>query len=921
MLGQTINHYKITAKLGEGGMGAVYRATDTRLGREVALKILPARFVRDRQRMARFQREAEVLASLNHPHINIVHGLEESGEVRALVLELVEGPTLGERIAAGPVPVEEALRMALEIAQALEEAHEKGIIHRDLKPANVKIAPEGTVKVLDFGLAKALEPQLSEQELAKSPTLTLEATQEGIVLGTAAYMSPEQARGQVVDKRTDIWSFGLVLFEMLTGQGLYAGKSFTETLAAVIHQEPSLDQLPKDTPWKIRELLERCLRKDHKMRLRDMGDARITIQECLAGSPTTLKKELLSPPVQPLWRRLGPWAMVPLLGVVAWSFRSDPPAPEKPVTRFEIPLAEDQVLFHVNRHGLALSPDGTQLAFVSQSWEDDSSRRIQIRSLDQWETTPVPASDKMWQPFFSPDGNWLGFYWAPGPRANRSEWTLKKFSVERGAATTICDCPFSFGASWGADDIFFACKPRGGLWRVSASGGEPEPLTELDQEAGEVSHRLPRVLPDGKTVLFTVLRDEDSAVDWSRAQIAVYSLETGERKSLIEGGSDGRYVPTGHLVFMREATLMAASFDLGDLEVTGPSIPVLEGVSHAIYSGATIWETGVGQFAFSASGSLAYIGGSVAPEPKRELVWVDREGDAEAIGAETLNYLSVRLSPDGSKVALNTRYKSRDIWIYDLVRGARTRDTFSGGLNYYPIWNPDGTAIVFSSDREGVRNLFYKSIDAGGEAKRLLPRQHRQNPSSWHPDGTKLAFVQLEPETSGDIWVLSTKGSPSAEAFVQAPSYESHPEFSPDGHWMAYVSDESGREEVYIKPYPGPGRKQTISTNGGSVPTWAKGGKELFYRSGDGKMMAVEIGIEGNHLTPGNPEELFDTREYGLNITPIRGYDVSPDGGRFLMTRADQAERHRQIQEYYGNKVNIVLNWFEELERLVPTED
>ncbi len=910
MLGQTINHYKITAKLGEGGMGAVYRATDTRLGREVALKILP-------ERLGRFQREAEVLASLNHPHINIVHGLEESDGLRALVLELVEGPTLAERIAEGPIPVEEALRQALEITQALEAPHEKGIIHRDLKPSNVKITPEGGVKVLDFGLAKALETEVSERELANSPTL-LEATQDGMVLGTAAYMSPEQARGKVVDKRTDIWSFGLVLFEMLTGRGMFAGNSLTATMAAVIHQEPPLDQLPKDTPGKIQRLLKRCLRKDRGMRLRDMGEARIAIQECLADRPATLEKEPLAPPPQPLWRRLGPWAAVPLLGVLAWSFRPDPPAPEKPVIRFELPVEKDQVLYHFGRQGLAFSPDGTHLAFVSA--KDEMSNRTNIRFLDRWEST-LPLDEKTWQPFFSPNGKWLGFYWGPGNIRRRLEWQLKKIPVGGGEATKICDCPYSFGASWGAGNtIVYACEGDSGLWQVSALGGEPKKLTELAKEAGERSHRLPHILPDGKTVLFTVVRFELSRVNWSQAQIVAYSLETGKRKLLITGGSDGRYVPTGHLVFMREAILWAAPFDLPSLTMTGKAIPILEGVSHGIHFPRDRFESGAGHFTFSETGSLAYIAGSTYPKGKNRLVWVDRQGKVEVI-SEVGQYWSPRLSPDGSRIA----FRSEDIWTYELVRHTQSPQTFVGGLHYNPIWTPDGTAVVFSSDREGPRNLFWKLIDTGGEAKRLYPSQQRQDPGSWHPDGIRLAFVQENPKkgslenvetwwgfSGGDIWVLSLEDSPSVEFFVEG----THPEFSPDGRWLTYVSYESGRSEVYVQPYPGPGRKTRISTSGGTAPVWTKGESELIYRSRLGGMMAVEIDIEGHNLIPDKPVELF--KGGGIPMGLIRSYDVTPDGERFL-TSHGVASRGKEY--YSAKKVKVVLNWFEELKRLVPTDN
>ena len=635
MIGQSINHYKITAKLGEGGMGVVYQATDTRLGREVALKILPEKFVRDRQRMGRFQREAEVLASLNHPSISIIHGLEEADGVRALVLELVEGSTLAERIAQGPIPVEKALQIALEITQALEAAHEKGIIHRDLKPANVKITSEGTVKVLDFGLAKALETETSNQELANSPTLTLEATREGIVLGTAAYMSPEQARGRELDKRTDIWSFGLVLFEMLTGTGMYAGKSFTETIAAVIHQDPHLEELPNSTPSKIRELLERCLRKDPGLRLRDIGDARITIDECLVEGVTGLEALPPARRSSPIWRQVAPWAAVPVLATLAWLGRADQPTAEKPVSRWEVQASKDERLHSWYRRTLALSPDGTRLAFIANdSGSGTRKTRTLVRELDSWETIPLKIDRLLNQPFFSPDGKWLGGISKVG-KGSEEQIKMMKFPLDGGAAVTLCDCNHPTGASWGSDDtIVFACHPLGPLWRVPASGGEPEQVTKLDRENGELSHRLPHLLPEARAVLFTVVRHSAVPVDWSKAQIVVQSLETGERKLLIENGSDARYVPTGHLVFAREGTLMAVPFDLANLARTGSAVPVLEGVTHSVHIGAQNFETGAAQFAFSNSGTLAYVGGPLYAAGQRRVVWVDRSGVVEPTGIE-----------------------------------------------------------------------------------------------------------------------------------------------------------------------------------------------------------------------------------------------------------------------------------------------
>ncbi len=911
-------------------MGAVYRATDTQLGREVALKILPAQFVRGRQRLGRFQREAEVLASLNHPHISMIHGLEEEGEVRALVLELVEGPTLAERIDEGPIPVEEALGIALEIAQALEAAHEKGIIHRDLKPSNVKITPEGTVKVLDFGLAKALENEVEKQELANSPTLTLEATREGIVLGTAAYVSPEQARGREVDKRTDIWSFGLVLFEMLTGKRMYAGKSSNETLAAVIHQEPSLEELPQDTPWKIRELLERCLRMDSRMRLRDIGDARIAIEECLAGGPPTSEQSLVVPVATPLWRRAVPWMAVPLMAMLAWWVQADTPVPQKPMSRWELPAESGERVFSGYRHALTLSPDGTRLAFVSENRAaaQGSRLRIYLRQLDQWGAQPLQSDRNLGQPFFSPDGRWLGF-WSLGEEGAIPK--LKKIPLEEGSPTTICDCQVPFGASWGSDGtIVFACVSDDTLWRVSASGGEPEQFTKLDKENNEVSHRLPHMLPGGKSVLFTVLRHIIYPVAWKRAQIAVQSLKTGERKTLIEEGSDARYVPTGHLVFAREGTLMALPFDLASLTVTGRPVPVLERVTHSVDTPSGNGQTGAAQFSVSASGALAYVGGPLFPKRQKGLVWVYRDGTVEPIDIEPGDYQGVRLSPDELKVALINRTDRGNIWIYDLERATFSPQTFEETDAWrWPAWTPDGKGLALSSDRKGPVNLFLKRLDGDSESDHLFPSQLRQDLGSFSPDGSEIVFTQLKPETTSldfDIWIGSLQ-SGLAKPLLESRFDEKWPVFSPNGHWLAYGSNESGTNQVYVRSYPGLGGKQQISIAGGVSPTWSGDGSELFYVSSTSRdeewisrMNVVEITVEEGRLTPGKPFALFEGRYEGTN--PARAYDVTGDGQRFLMVpRESPDEWQARFDRYLANKVSIVLNWAEELKRLAPTEN
>ncbi len=914
LAGQEIGFYKILSLLGRGGMGEVYLAQDTNLHRKVALKFLTEQFTQDDERLAQFRREARLLASLNHASIAAIHGLEESGGVRFLVLELVEGETLAQRLSRGPLPVEEALAVSRQIAEGLEAAHESGVIHRDLKPANVKITPDGTVKILDFGLAKAAETGGSEA--ANSRSLTMEATREGIVLGTAAYMSPEQARGQAVDKRTDIWSFGLLLFEMLTGKGMYADKSLTETIAAVIHQEPNLEQLPEDTPQKIRDLLERCLRKDSRMRLRDMGDARITIDEYLRGEGTP-EERLVPLTAPPAWRSLVPWAVVPILVILAGAFRPDAPLTEKPVSRWQIPLEQGQVLGSFRR-GVAFSPDGTLLAFVSAADASFSSpRKIHVRSLDGWTTVPLELGGYGVQPFFSPDGKWLGFHGSADYEKGGEVWKLKKVPLDGGPATTICDCRESYGASWGSDDtIVFACS--GGarvLWRVSAAGGEPEPITELDEEAHEINHRLPHLLPGAKAVLFTVMRYHNWA--WDRAQIAVQSLETGERRVLVESGVDGRYVPTGHLVFVREATLMAAPFDLASLKLRGDPVPVLEGVTQSIHAGNSRLNTAAAQFAFSGTGSLAYVAGSVFPESKAKVVRVDRDGKVKPTNLDRASYSFVRFSPDNSEALVNTLYKKAKILSYDFDRGTSTLETLEGSGSH-PLWSLDGKGFVFSSDRDGSPNLYWKSVQSDGEIERLTVSPYADHAVSWNQDGSKLAFLRLGEKKSAGIWILQMKGNRSAERFPAGGDFKEHPEFSPDGRWLAYVSDETGSREVYVAPYAGPGRRERISTNGGTSPAWTKGGKELVYWDGR-KMWAVEIAPQGSDLNPGKPFALF-TGRYQI-VNPVRGYDVTRDGQRFLMVLSEPSEGgYENRKEFFGNRVDIVVNWFEELERLVPTD-
>ncbi|HUV12920.1 MAG TPA: protein kinase, partial [Acidobacteriota bacterium] len=564
MIGRTIAHFEITAKIGEGGMGEVYQATDTKLNREVALKVLPESFAQDPQRMGRFQREAQVLASLNHPNIAAIHGLEEADGQKALIMELVEGEDLSERIARGPIPLDEALPIALQIAEALEDAHEKGIIHRDLKPANIKLTSEGKVKVLDFGLAKALEEERGAENIANSPTLTMQATQAGVILGTAAYMSPEQAKGQPVDCRADIWAFGTVLYEMLTGNRAFEGGDLSEVMAAVIMKDVDLDTLPDIAPKSIRRLISRCLARDTRKRLRDIGDARLVIEEYLAG-PTedSIEETIPSVATQPLGRRLVPWTVAGvstialIITLIAVLVLRPQPA-SRPLTRIAMVLPSSQQLSGTGRHVVVSSPDGTHLVYSAEN-------QLYLRAMDQLEATPLTGTEGARSPFFSPDGHWVGF-WADGE--------LKKVSISGGTPTTLCEASNPSGASWAGDGRILFARWNEGIFQVSAAGGTKDLLISLD--SGEFAHG-PQVLPGGQSVLFTL----GGTAGWNDAQIMVHSLETGERKVLINGGTDARYVPTGHLVYVRAGTLLAVPFDVGSLEVNGDPVPVVEGVGQA----------------------------------------------------------------------------------------------------------------------------------------------------------------------------------------------------------------------------------------------------------------------------------------------------------------------------------------------------
>ena len=899
--GSKLGSYEVVAPIGSGGMGEVYQAHDTKLGRDVAVKVLPANFVNDPERLSRFQREARMLAALNHPNIATIYGLEQSGAVTCLVMELVPGETLAERVKAGLLGIEEALKIAVQIAEALEAAHEKSIIHRDLKPANVKVTPEGKVKVLDFGLAKAFAGDAASDDPSNSPTLSAAATMQGVILGTAAYMSPEQARGKAVDKRTDIWAFGCVLYELLTGRQAFQGETTTEILAAVLRGEPDWQALPASTPGKIRDLLRRCLQKEINKRARDAGDARIEIEEALAAPVTA---ELTTAAlVTKGWRRVLLWsaassvALAALSATVVWNLR---PAPSpQPVTRTVINLPPGQHLAGVYAGpALALSSDGTHLVYVALQ---GGTQQLYLRAMDSLNARLIPGTEGAFNPFFSPDGQWVGFF-----ASNK----LRRVSVSGGAAMTLGDATSPSGASWGSHGVIaFAPVNFSSLQQMPEEGGAPQPLTHF--EKGENTHRWPEFLPGGKALLF-------AAGTGFTNQIVVQSVGTGEHRNLAQEGMNPHYSPSGHLLYAQGGNLMAAPFDAQRLTATTAAIPVVEGVLQSATTGAA-------QYSISATGSLVYVSGDLESETQSRLVWVSRNGAEQTLTAPAHAYWGLRLSPDGRRVAAVIQQESEiQIWLYDLSRETLTRLTFEGKANTNPSWAPDGKRIAFISNKEGPLNIFWQLADGSGGLERLTNSEYIHVPSSWSPDGQLLAFIEVNPVTQRDIWVLRmgdhSPGSgqvPSVgsgqvrkpEPFLRTPFNETSPRFSPDGRWLAYYSNESGRYEIYVQPYPGPGGKWQISTEGGTEPVWNPNGRELFYRSGD-KMMAVDIATQPG-FTAGKPRMLFEGR-YETAPFPIANYDVSPDGQRFLMLKASETGGAAPTQ------INVVLNWFEELKRKVP---
>ena len=882
-------------------MGEVYRAQDTKLQREVAIKVLPASLAHDSERLARLEREARTLASLNHPNIAQIHGLEERDGVTALVMELIEGPTLADRIAQGPIPPDEAMPIARQIAEALETAHEHGTIHRDVKPANVKVRPDGVVKVLDFGLAKALEPAPGgTTDVAGSPTITSPAimTRLGMILGTAAYMSPEQARGRAVDKRSDIWAFGCVMYEMLAGRRAFEGEDVSDTLAAVLRGEPDWSALPAHVSPAIVALIRGCLEKDRGRRIGDLSTARFIIDHegyvpAAAARPGSRT------------RRVAAVATVAAATVVVaygiWAF-TRVPAPSPTVARFTIPLPTGDRFSNQGVRLVAISADGGRLVYTA-------NERLYRRAMDQLEATPVRGTEGHATtaaprgPFFSPDGQWIGF-WQDGQ--------IKKVLIAGGAPAVLCTAENPWGASWTSDNTILygqseegAGKGAAGIWRVSSDGGTPEHLVKLD---GDQVAQGPQLLPGGRALLFTLAR----RFDWGTAQIVVHSLDTGTRRVILERGAAAQYVPTGHLVYALDGTLVGVPFDVATVAVSGAPVPLVEDVAQLNVTA---------HFAISDQGSLVYVprdavGGAASAQ--RTLAWVDRQGREVLIKAPGRAYFHPRLSPDGTRVALDVRDQEADIWIWDLARERLTRVTFGAAVDQYGVWTPDGKTVIFASSESPAamapRSIFARPSDGTGTVQQLTHGTVAQFPSTVTPDGSALIYREHASTTDGtmaDLLIVPLRGERRPRPLVRTPFAEVNAEVSPDGRWLAYQSNESGRDEIFVRPFPNvDAGKWLVSTSGGTQPLWSRDGRELFFESAGGLMrVALRAGAA---FAVDTPTRLIDgPPSYG---TRGRMYDVSPDGKRFLMIKAVAGEDGAPPPA----RLVLVQNWFEDLKRLVP---
>ncbi|HEY6263887.1 MAG TPA: protein kinase [Candidatus Acidoferrum sp.] len=861
--GTHLGPYEIIDHLGAGGMGEVYRARDTRLQRAVAIKILPGLFSSDPVRRQRFEREAKTISSLNHHHICVLYDIGHQDGMDYLVMELVEGPTLAVRIRSGAMPLDEALLAAKQIADAVEYAHEHGIVHRDLKPSNVIVATDGRVKVLDFGLAKALSPDPSSVSTDDSPTLSAISTNAGSLLGTVAYMSPEQAKGKPADHRADIWSFGVVLYEMLAGKRLFTGETTSDTLAAVLRTEPDWSQFPMSTPPAICNLVKRCLKKDPRQRLQAIGDARIALEETIAGLPN---ESILPAPAPHRWPRVLSWAIAAGLmfavTVLAWNYLCVAHISEQPiVSQIAPPENSNFVLSGLDGGPAALSPDGKRLAFVAQN--ADGKQFLWVRPLDASTAQPLAGTDGATFPFWSPDSRYLGFI---------SHGKLNRIDASGGPTLTLCDAAVGRGAVWSNEGtVLFSPAVNSQLFQVTASGGTPLPVTKLAPD--DIAHRWPQILPDGQHFLFYVW---SSVANKSGTYIG--ALDGGEPKLLIRENSNSVYIAPGSLLYVHQGTLMVQRFDATALRLIGDALPLAE---HVAVNGPLH----CGQFTVSQNGLLAYSTANQSAVNNR-LLWFDRSGKQVGETGAPSNYAGARISPDGQHlaVAMIARNTSEvGIWVYDLSRGVETRLTFDDAAGYAtPVWSPDGRTIAFSSNRNGALHIYQKPADGTGAISPLVVDDAVEQYPAWSSDSRYLFFSRIGPQEGANfgIWALPFFGDRKEFPVVKGQFFVDQPSLSPDGKWLAYRSAESGRPEVYIIPFGGRSGKWQVSSNGGAFPHWRRDGGELYYLGGDDKIMAAEISEQEMSLRIGKVSALFQATR---SVTIGAPFDVTADGKKFLV--------------------------------------
>ena len=906
MVGTTISHYRLTGKIGEGGMGVVYRAEDTKLGRTVALKFVRGELLESSQHRERFVREAQASAGLDHPNICTIHEIDEADGQTFIAMAFVDGQTVSQKIADRPLKLDDALDIAIQTAEGLQAAHARGVVHRDIKSANLIVTAAGTVKIMDFGLAR----------LADRSSLTHTAT----ILGTPAYMSPEQAQGLSGDARSDLWAVGVVLYEMVTGRLPFPAEREAAVLHGILHREHEpITALRAGVPVELDRIVAKALAKRADQRYQHAGDLLIDLRQLRGRLETGTQAPWLSNPLpqpQPIGRERIAWgtlaaALLMLSGWLATREKSQP----APVVRAVISVTSAERLRaqpgddglpqgRPSRTSIAISPDGRLVAF---SGIRGGQQQVYLRPLDTLEAIPVAGTEGALCPFFSPDGQWVAF-WAAG--------ALKKVPVAGGPPITVTDVPTPImSASWGHGDAIVFSGPSGGVWRVPARGGKPESITKLDPERREISHRFPQLLPDRDVVLFTVTHD--SIPNWDRTRIVAQRLDTGARTQLIEGGSDGRYVATGHLVYVRHGTLMAAPFDADRLEVIGGSVGMVAGVMQAANMGFAAFDSGAGQFSVAESGSLVYVAGGMMRDREFSMVWVDRvTGDVTPLPAPARYYLGPRLSPDEQRIAVaifSGDIARRNVWIHDIARASLAPLTTAGDAGM-PVWTTDGSRVIFPSGGTFSGSLFWMPANGTANPEKLTTARTGQLASSIARDGKTLAFTE-----SDDVWVMRLDGVQQPTAVLHSPYFEGFPDFSPDGRWLAYISTETGQPEVWVQSYPSGEIKRQVSRQGGQSPVWRKDGRELFYHtphlwpppeSEPVRMMAVPVATTTSEITFGAAKELFAGPYFPSG--PVRSYDVPRDGRRFLMVRMDR----RPLTEV--REIALVQNWTTELSRKVP---